>query len=45
MKQNLLRTYQRRGVTRESGYHKCEETTGGECVITKASKIKSNSSE
>ena len=27
-----LRTYRRRVVTRESGYHTCEETTGGECV-------------
>lgn len=45
MDQNILRTYRRRSVTRESGYHTCEETTGGECVITKASKMKANSNE
>ena len=28
MNQNELRTYQRRSVTRERGYHTCEETTG-----------------
>lgn len=38
MEQNILRTYQRRSVTRESGYHTCDETTGGECIITKSSK-------
>ncbi len=36
MQQKDLRTYQRRGVTRESGYHTCEETTGGECIIAHA---------
>lgn len=36
MKQQDLRTYQRRGVTRESGYHTCEETTGGECIVKRA---------
>lgn len=36
MSQNDLRTYQRRNVTRESGYHTCEETTGGECVVLKS---------
>ncbi len=36
MAQNDLRTYRRRGVTRESGYHTCEETTGGECRIMHA---------
>lgn len=36
MEQKDLRTYQRRGVTRESGYHTCEETTGGECLVVKA---------
>ncbi len=33
MQQKDLRTYQRRGVTRESGYHTCDETTGGECKV------------
>lgn len=33
MAQKDLRTYRRRGVTRESGYHTCEETTGSECHI------------
>lgn len=28
-----LRTYQRRSVTRHSGFHTCDETTGGECLI------------
>lgn len=36
MEQKDLRTYRRRGVTRESGYHTCEETTGGECRIVHA---------
>ncbi len=36
MSQNNLRTYRRREVTRESGYHTCEETTGGECRIIHA---------
>jgi hypothetical protein len=36
-KQQDLRTYRRRGVTRESGYHTCDETTGGECLIKRAS--------
>lgn len=45
MEQNLLRTYQRRSVTRESGYHTCDETTGGECIIIKANKIRTNSNE
>lgn len=45
MQQKDLRTYQRRGVTRESGYHTCDETTGGECKIAYAQKYtcKSNS--
>lgn len=34
--QKDLRTYRRREVTRESGYHTCDETTGGECLITRA---------
>ena len=45
MEQNILRTYQRRSVTRESGYHTCEETTGGECIILKASKTRTNSNK
>ena len=36
MSQLNLRTYQRRSVTRESGYHACNETTGGECIILHA---------
>jgi len=36
MKQQDLRTYQRRGVTRQSGFHTCEETTGGECLVKRA---------
>lgn len=39
MQQKDLRTYQRRGVTRESGYHTCEETTGGECIIAHATRF------
>ena len=33
MAQKDLRTYHRRGVTRESGYHTCNEATGGECLV------------
>ncbi|WP_297813559.1 hypothetical protein [uncultured Finegoldia sp.] len=36
MAQKDLRTYHRRGVTRESGYHTCDETTGGECRVLHA---------
>lgn len=36
MAQKDLRTYHRRGVTRESGYHTCDTTTGGECHIIRA---------
>lgn len=36
MAQQDLRTYRRRGVTRESGYHTCNDTTGGECRIIHA---------
>lgn len=36
MAQKDLRTYHRRGVTRESGYHTCDATTGGECHIIRA---------
>lgn len=45
MAQHDLRTYRRRGVTRESGYHTCEETTGGECYIVYAQRISINQSE
>lgn len=38
-KQQDLRTYRRREVTRESGYHTCEETSGGECIIKRASRF------
>lgn len=38
-KQQDLRTYRRRGVTRESGYHTCENTTGGECLIKRSSRF------
>lgn len=43
MEQKDLRTYHRRGVTRESGYHTCNETTGGECVILHACRYVCNS--
>ena len=36
MPQHDFRTYHRRNVTRESGYHTCDETTGGECLIKQA---------
>lgn len=36
MAQKDLRTYHRREVTRESGYHTCDETTGSECLILHA---------
>lgn len=36
MAQKDLRTYRRRGVTRESGYHTCKDATGGECRIVHA---------
>lgn len=36
MAQKDLRTYHRREVTRESGYHTCDNTTGGECHIVRA---------
>jgi len=35
-----VRSYRRRYATRESGYHTCEETTGGECIIRNAQKYK-----
>lgn len=38
MSQHDLRTYRRRLTTRESGYHTCEDTTGGECIIRHAEK-------
>lgn len=36
MAQKDLRTYHRREVTRESGYHTCSDTTGSECYILHA---------
>lgn len=39
MGQKELRTYRRREVTRESGYHTCVATTGGECIILRAEKL------
>ena len=33
MSQHDLRTYQRRSTTRSSGYHTCDNSTGGECII------------
>ncbi len=36
MAQKDLRTYHRRKVTRKSGYHVCNGTTGGECLILHA---------
>ena len=39
MPQHDLRTYRRRITTRESGYHTCEDTTGGECIIRHAEKF------
>lgn len=40
MGQKDLRTYKRRGVTRASGYHTCEETTGGECIVVSTEKYR-----
>lgn len=42
MKQNNLRTYRRRNVTRKSGFHTCDETTGSECIIVNAEKFMSS---
>ena len=39
IKQNNFRTYQRRGVTRESGYHTIEGSTGGECLVKRAQSL------
>lgn len=36
MEKQELRTYRRRLTTRESGYHVCDDATGGECVILNA---------
>lgn len=38
MAQKDLRTYRRRETTRESGYHTCKDTTGGECRIVYSEK-------
>ena len=45
MVQHNLRTYSCRGVTRQSGYHTCDETTGGECIIVHAAHYKSQASQ
>ena len=45
MAQHNLRTYSRRGVTRQSGYHTCDETTGGECIIIHAAHYVSTASQ
>jgi hypothetical protein len=45
MQQKDLRTYQRRSVTRESGYHTCGETTGGECLVVRAENYETEKSE
>lgn len=39
MAQQDFRTYRRRSVTRESGYHTCSETTGGECILKYTEKL------
>lgn len=39
MAQQDFRTYRRRSVTRESGYHTCSETTGGECLLKYTEKL------
>lgn len=39
MAQKDLRTYHRRSTTRESGYHTCDETTGGECIIARTTRF------
>lgn len=45
MEQKELRTYQRRSVTRESGYHTCDDSTGGECIIVSSEKFSSSNKE
>lgn len=45
MNQVNLRTYQRRNVTRESGYHACEETTGSECIVIHTERCNINRNE
>ncbi len=39
MQQNKFRTYRRRKVTRTSGFHTSEGTTGGECLLMKAERV------
>lgn len=34
-----LRTYHRRATTRASGYYTCENTTGGECIVARATRF------
>lgn len=36
MFQKDFRTYHRRKATRNSGYHTCDDTTGGECLVLNA---------
>lgn len=38
MAEQNFRTYRRRTVTRESGFHTCDETTGGECYLINSTK-------
>lgn len=45
MQQQDLRTYQRRGVTRRSGFHTCDGTTGGECLVRKAESFQMSKDE
>lgn len=45
MSQLNFRTYQRRNVTRESGYHTCKETTGSECIVIHANRCNINQNE
>lgn len=42
---NDFRTYHRRSVTRNSGYHVCDDTTGGECFIKTSTKLVMNTKE
>ena len=37
--QQDLRSYQRRSVTRVSGFHTCEDKTGGECIILRSQRF------
>lgn len=37
-----FKTYKRRTVTKDSGYHVCESSTGAECIITKSDRYVTN---